>query len=310
SLIDQQDRAGEGAVEALRVAAVGDDEQFAVAAALLANHLGFESRVVIGVRLGDLGADWAVPPCLETCAGENVTAWAEARALGGDWVALDATPQFTVLPSLIEEGQNPPEHPTEPDQVAVQVIDPPTVLSETINESTPEPSTEDSTWLQANLRLVLAVTTMVAGTVLLVLPFLVFPVTKRMHRRWRRRVAVPEVAMVGAWEELMDRYVDAGIDVPRGLTRAETSDVLDRPAAASVAAIVDRAVFAEHPPTREASEALWAMLDDERAALRREIPMSRRIRASLTPASLLLRLRSQRTQEVSTLRRKASHDAP
>src|SRR5699024_11173578 len=98
----------------------------------------------------------------------------------------------------------------------------------------------------------------------LLAPLLAFPAGKWLFRRWRRKAVVPDVAIVGAWAELMDRYVDAVVEVPVGLTRAETADVLDRPAAVAVAAIVDRAVFAEHPPTHQASEALWQVLDDER----------------------------------------------
>ena len=105
----------------------------------------------------------------------------------------------------------------------------------------------------------------------------------------------------------MDRYVDAGIEVPEGLTRAETADVLERPGAVAVAAIVDRAVFAEHPPTREASDALWEILDQERRALASAIPATRRLRAVFTPSSFRRTLRAQRAEELSTLRRKDSH---
>ncbi|HLS01346.1 MAG TPA: hypothetical protein VK054_05095, partial [Beutenbergiaceae bacterium] len=44
------------ATDKQRIAAIGDDEQFATAAALVARALGYDSRIVIGVRLGDEGA--------------------------------------------------------------------------------------------------------------------------------------------------------------------------------------------------------------------------------------------------------------
>lgn len=307
SLLDQQGRAGADADPALLVAAVGDDEQFAPAAALLARHLGFESRVVVGVRVGDDHPELAVEPCLDNCTGANVTAWVEARLPGGDWVTLDTSPQFTVPPSLIEVGQTLPENPTEPDQVPAEVIDPPTILSETLGDSTPDTPAEDPPWLESYLPVILTIAAILVGALLLLAPLLVFPLTKWLLRRWRRRAAVPEVAIVAAWAELMDRYVDAGIEVPVGLTRAETADVLERPSAVAVAAIVDRAVFAEHPPTREASEALWDMLDQERRALRAEVPFLRRLRATFTPSSFTRTLRSQRSEGVSTLLRKDRH---
>ena len=49
------------------VAAVGDDEQFATAVALIARELGFPSRVVVGARLtsADSGCARATPACAE-----------------------------------------------------------------------------------------------------------------------------------------------------------------------------------------------------------------------------------------------------
>src|SRR5690606_7355893 len=55
ALVEQQRRAGDDAPEPMLIAGIGDDEQFATAAALLARSLGFESRVVVRVRLGDTG---------------------------------------------------------------------------------------------------------------------------------------------------------------------------------------------------------------------------------------------------------------
>ena len=180
-------------------------------------------------------------------------------------------------------------------------------MSETLGDSTPDTPAEDPPWLESYLPVILTIAAILVGALLLLAPLLVFPLTKWLLRRWRRRAAVPEVAIVAAWAELMDRYVDAGIEVPVGLTRAETADVLERPSAVAVAAIVDRAVFAEHPPTREASEALWDMLDQERRALRAEVPFLRRLRATFTPSSFTRTLRSQRSEGVSTLLRKDRH---
>ncbi|WP_084105103.1 transglutaminase-like domain-containing protein [Demequina sp. NBRC 110056] len=303
ALLEQEERAGAALDADLLVAAVGDDEQFATAAALLARHLGFESRVVIGVRLQGTEADAAVPPCDEVCTGSNVTAWAEARPLGGTWAPLDATPQFTTPPSLIEEGQTPPENPTEPEQVEADVIDPPTILSESVGESTPETSVEDEPWLQTFAPLLVAIASTVVGIALLLLPLAVLPLAKAIRRRRRRRAASPEVALVGAWAELVDRYVDAGVEVPSGLTRAELADVIDRPAAASVATAVDGAVFAEHPATRADSDAVWKVLDAERASLREELPLGKRIGAALSLTSFTRMTRPRDASEAATLRR-------
>lgn len=80
----QQRIAGPDAAAAQLVAAVGDDEQFATAAALLARALGFESRVVVGVRLGGEAAGVpGVPACDATCTGDAMAAWVEVRGDAG-----------------------------------------------------------------------------------------------------------------------------------------------------------------------------------------------------------------------------------
>ena len=105
--------------------------------------------------------------------------------------------------------------------------------------------------------------------------------------------------MVGAWDELLDTYTDLGIHIPRGLTRAELGDVLDRPAAAVLAAAVDTAVFGEHPPGTEASVATWEILTSERRAVAASSPLSRRVHAAMTPASFVRTLRAPRQSQAS-----------
>lgn len=290
ALTEQELRAGSTAPAQALIAAIGDDEQFATASALVARHLGFESRVVMGVRLGSTGEDWAVPPCSEVCQGANVTAWVEVRTPTSEWFPIDTTPQFEQLPLLVREGQTPPENPTEPEQVASDVIDPPVGLTENTSES-PGDAPEVISSGSRVLEILILVATVVFGSALVFSPLAVFPLAKSLRRKWRRRVAVPEVAMVGAWQELIDTYVDHGIDVPQGLTRLETADVLERPTASVMAAVIDRAVFAEHPPTQEARNATWEMLDLERKEISSSVPLFGRIRATFTPASLVRQFR-------------------
>ena len=307
SLVEQQRRAGDDAPPEMLVAAVGDDEQFATAAALIARHLGFESRVVVGVRLGDTGDNFAVPPCAEVCTGENLTAWAEARSSGGDWVVLDATPQFEVTPTLIREGEEPPRNPTLAEEPAAEVLEPPSAQSDDASGSSDD-DIVDPPWTEAVLPVVITVLVSAAGVALVFLPFLVFPFAKTLRRRGRRAAAEPEVAMVGAWDELLDHYRDHGIEVPRGLTRIETADAVERPAAFALAELVDRAVFSEHPPASEARDETWRLVDAERRDIVRESGFRTRIRAILTPASLLHHVRPGGMSSTTTtrLRRKAT----
>src|SRR5690606_35767027 len=100
----------------------------------------------------------------------------------------------------------------------------------------------EQTWLEKYLPVLIATVTIVVGSLFVLAPLLVFPLAKAARRRWRKRAAVPEVALVGAWHELIDTYVDLGLEVPVSLTRMETADVLGREVASEVADAVDRAV--------------------------------------------------------------------
>ncbi len=293
SLVEQQRRAGDDAPEPLLIAGIGDDEQFATAAALLARSLGFESRVVVGVRLGDTGFDTGVEPCAEVCTGANVTAWAEARAASGGWVVLDATPQFAEAPSTVSPSEEPPQNPTVPREPAAGVLDPPAAASDD-RSSSETAETAETNWLDAVLPIVVTVAVSVLALALLALPLLVFPIAKAARRRWRRS-ASSEVAVVGAWHELLDHYIDYRQPVPRGLTRTETADAVRHPSALALAELVDRAVFGEHAPAASDGDASWRLVDEERRRLAREGGFWVRLRAVLTPASVLGRMPAARS---------------
>ncbi len=93
--------------------AVGDDEQYAAAMAVLANRVGVPARVVVG----------AVLPRSGRMRGSDVEAWVEVRIADGSWRTL-ATEQFmgdrpptARLP--------PPPPPRMPDRLAEQPQQPP-----------------------------------------------------------------------------------------------------------------------------------------------------------------------------------------
>src|SRR5690606_29428651 len=185
--------------------------------------------VVVGVRRGDTGFDTGVEPCAEVCTGANVTAWAEARAASGGWVVLDATPQFAEAPSTVSPSEEPPQNPTVPREPAAGVLDPPAAASDD-RSSSETAETAETNWLDAVLPIVVTVAVSVLALALLALPLLVFPIAKAARRRWRRS-ASSEVAVVGAWHELLDHYIDYRQPVPRGLTRTETADAVRHPSA-------------------------------------------------------------------------------
>lgn len=289
-MVEQERRAGSDAAAELLVSAVGDDEQFSVAAALLAQHWGLESRVVIGARLGSAEEVPGIVPCTEVCTGASMSAWVEVRSSGGEWMPVDTTPQYAMLPSSITEGEQLPEHPTVPEQPRSEALDPPQAQSDSNNDAPPleEPQSEILAILLPILRGVglggLALT-------LLALPFLVLLLSKRRRARTRRTAPDPEVRLAGAWEELVDTYADHGVPMDTQGTRGQRAASTDREAASTLAVLVDRAVFAEHPPTAEDAAAAWAVVDAERAELSRVGRWWQRIVPRIRPTSFVGRIR-------------------
>ncbi|MBO9577950.1 MAG: hypothetical protein J7480_04170, partial [Microbacteriaceae bacterium] len=284
------------------VSAIGDDEQFATAGALIAWANGIPARVVLGVRLQDAeDASSAPEPAVEACAagagsgsyvceGRNVGAWIEVQ-VGGDWLPIDTSPQFTTLPTDTQEGANPPQHGTIPERPASSVIDPPSASRTEVESQAAEDAAEAPNLSQSAL-LALRITAVAgaAAGLLLVPPAIL--VGAKVVRRTRRRAADPEAAIVGAWEELVDECVDLGkLPVAAGGTRSQLAARLDDPVARQLAAVADRAVFGATAPAAADGELAWRMVQEEQRRLRRELPLHGRIRGMLNPASFLRHLR-------------------
>lgn len=289
SLVDQQRRAGADATPEMLVSAVGDDEQFATAAALLAQLWGLESRVVLGARLPAADEVPGVPACDTECTGANMTAWVEVRASGGEWAAVDVTPQYSQLPSLITEGEQLPEHPTVPEQPHSEALDPPQAQSDSHDgEVPPEPVASDA------LAVVLLIARIVGLTLLalalLLLPLIVVLVVKRLRSKARRTAADPEVRLVGAWEELTDVYLDHEIPITTEGTRVQSARTVERPAAERLARAVDQAVFAAHPPGEDDADHAWSIVDEEREALRADQSRWAALRSWLRLRSFVARI--------------------
>lgn len=291
SLNDQARKVGVDAPDELMVAGIGDDEQFAAAAALVARYLGFESRVVLGARLTTDEAIPTVPACSDgACTGANVTAWVEVRDSAGDWMPIDASPQFENGVSRVTLSEVPPKLPTVPDEPVGEVLDPP-------NAANSEPDNADRSvsptgnWLDALLPVLRVVGGLVLTLALLVLPAVALAVAKSVRRTRRRAQPVPEVAIVAAWEELVDTYVDSGIDRRMTGSRRQVAAVLERPGAVRLAILADLAVFAQHPPRRPDGEEAWAIVDAERIALDSSATRWQRIKTQVTPESFVRRVR-------------------
>lgn len=282
-LNDQQKAAGPRADDEMLVAGIGDDEQFAAAAALLAQSLGYDARVVLGVRLGgeDAGVP-GVPACDGTCTGENIAAWVEARGSDGVWAPFDVTPQVETPPTTLEEGEQLPEYPTVPDERDAREADPPVGTSDSDGRDA-EDEDEDplaALWLiLKNVGLGLAALALLAALVLFI------PIAKRLRRRRRRNAPAPEIRALGAWDELVDLHCDAGARIDRGRARREIASEAGVPDGDWIASEVDRAVFSREGIDGAAADALWGRVGEAIAAKRASLGPWRRIRAEFSLAS-------------------------
>ena len=274
------------------VAAVGDDEQFAVAAALIAQHLGFPARVVLGFDLGG-GQDADVVSCDDgSCAGKNLMAWVEVGGDDGEWATLDVTPQHENPVSPINNNQQDPENLTEvvPDTALEQQPPEANPSGGDQSQQDPEPEGADLTWLVNILK--------IAGGSLLVLlvlfaPFLTILIAKFRRRRERLRATEPEERIVGGWDEYIDAALDHGKPLPGSETRSELARLYGTPRALVLAAMADRAVFHAEPPQADTSEKFWAIVEAERRSLAAGMGRWERFRAAVSLRSFTRHLKPE-----------------
>lgn len=293
------------------VAAAGDDEQFATAIALIAAAKGFPSRVVVGFRTGQIEDIPGVPSCSETgdtgtCNGANLAAWAEVQGANGQWLAIDATPQFELPLSLTTPPQGDPQRPTDAGEDAGTVL-PPTKASPSTsgecakNPKACEPKLDPLQWLYDlwnNFILPALGYSTIGG--IFVGPFAVILLMKRRRRRARREHEIPFAKVVGAWEEFVDTSIDFGAPTPRNLTRLEyarqagSTEVIELAEMANMMAFGSSEIESVDLEDEELDALVarsWEIYDDQLQAFKAESKRFARIRAALSMKSFVRALK-------------------
>ncbi|AEG43388.1 transglutaminase family protein [Isoptericola variabilis] len=264
---------------------VGDDEQFAVTLALLAQQAGIPARVVMGFY-PDEGAWEAGEPYVAT--GADVHAWVEVPFEGYGWVPFDVVPdednKVEPLPRNRQVPKPPvledPEAPEEPPQAEAGDVE---------DEEKDEQDAAGVDWR----RVLTVVVSVAVPLALLVLPFLLVLGLKARRRRRRRTAPVVADRVSGGWREVVDAATDLGAGVPRGATRREGARLLAEqlPAAAApttttLAHRADATVFGAVEPTEAEVEQFWAEVDRLVGELHGGVPWRRRVAARLSLRSL------------------------
>lgn len=287
------------------VAAIGDDEQFAVATALLARELGFPARIIVGARLEAADPDLAA--CDDgVCRADDLAAWVEVRSTAGEWIPVDATPQHRQAPSREVTSQPDPTIGTEVRPDEVDEVEPPKPAQEDAASSPDRPDTVDLAWLWTSLR----IAGISLGALLVVVgPFLAVLAAKAVRRRARRGADTPVDRIAGGWDEYLDAAVDAGRPAPAAATRLEIARALGQEAAPGIAVAADRAVFSDGGATSDDATEFWRIVDAERAAF--TSTRWQRVRAALSLRSFIpegLKRSSSRTERSRTERGSRARD--
>lgn len=293
------------------VATAGDDEQFATAIALIAAAKGFPSRVVIGFRTGQTEDVPGVPSCSEsagegTCTGANLAAWAEVQGANGQWLAIDATPQFELPLSLTTPPQGDPQRPTDAGEDAGTVLPPTKASPSTSGECAKNPKACEpkvdpwQSFLEFLNNYILPALGYLGIGAIFVGPFAVILLMKRRRRSSRRDHEVPFARVVGAWEEFVDTSIDFGAPTPRNLTRLEYARQTDSADVVELAELANLMAFGSSEIesvdiSEEELEAMvnrsWQIYDDQLATLRGNAKRFARIRAAFSMRSFVRALK-------------------
>ncbi|MBG6239494.1 hypothetical protein IWX78_002481 [Mycetocola sp. CAN_C7] len=259
---------------------IGDAEQYAVTAALMARQLGFPARVVMGFLA-------PVPTGTVTFTGADVSAWVEVQDSSGRWLTVDPVPALREIPE--EEPEDP-----------LTVSRPPAIVQPPLDDdddereqAPPAESDENDDTLENPFLAALLLVAQIAGLTLLVLaviaaPFVTVIVAKVRRRALRRKRTHPADRIRGGWLEFADSAVDYGIEPPPSATRREVAASVGGKRALALASVADRATFSTERPSHEDADRVWAAVDD----LRRSLGTGRTRRQKFRAASSIRSLRT------------------
>lgn len=283
---------------------IGDDEQYAVAMALMARSLDVPARVVMGFYPEEYPEDGG-PVQIK---GKDVHAWVEVNFEDMGWVAMDPTPDQDNIPT---PPQQEPQSTPKP-----QVLQPPPPPQEQADlppDTAPEPQDaeqEDRSWWDRWGHVVMIVLYSLLPLVILMIPLLVIALLKVRRRTQRRQAGTRAGQVSGGWAELLSVATDLGSEPRHSGTRREHAAALSSafPTAATGTAVLarraDQAVFGPGEPTEAQVADYWDRVEENIAGIRGTVTGWRWLRARFSPRSLVLEARDRRRRR-RLLRRQA-----
>jgi hypothetical protein len=252
---------------------IGDAEQYAVAAALMARSIGFPARVVFGFL-----------PEGNQVRSSDASAWIEVHTLQYGWVTIDPNPEVRPIPEAA---------PEDPAQVArpQTIVPPPAVESERFDpQTTPDSERDEQKSLDPFLEFLLAAARVLgwimAGVAIVLSPFIIIVAAKLRRRRLRRRAGSTIDKISGGWQEFEDAVVDHGLNPPPAATRSEVANTAGGAQSQVLAVVADRAIFSPDEPKPGEADIVWHAVDDLRKSLDAGRSRWERIRARISLRSL------------------------
>ena len=265
---------------------VGDGEQYAVAAALMARHIGFPARVVVGYLPDPTRSEPEEPAGATEFTSAELQAWIEVETSDGTWVSIDPNPPANRdvperepdEPTVVSRPQSALPPPAERTPVDDLGTDPDLALDSRDDAAEP--------WVAVLLTALTIAGSVLLGAALLVSPFLAVFVAKLRRRRLRRRAETPVERIEGGWQEFADTAADYGYPIRLNTTRAEQAATVGGMAPLVLASVVDRAVFAPDGPAEGDDRRVWEAVDDLQERLAAPRTRRERLRAAISITSL------------------------
>jgi transglutaminase-like putative cysteine protease/MFS family permease len=259
---------------------VGDDEQYAVAMALMARQLGLPARVVMGFY----PEQYTDGPIELTGADAHV--WVEVAFDDVGWVAFDPTPDRDKTPD-----QNVPKPREDPKPQVFQPPDPPKEPVEPALDVFDEPADSDDSAIPPFVVGILIAVAGVAGVgALAAAPLLLISRYKAARRRRRRNHGPTADRFSGGWFEVVDAATDLGVVSPPGRTRQESAALLAAafPSAGAVALArrADAGVFGPGDPPDEEVARLWTEVERVLGSMHAAVGRRQRLRARFSLKSI------------------------
>lgn len=255
---------------------LGDQEQYAVAAALMARQLGFPSRVVVGFAPDADGGTDAV-----TVTGSDISAWIEVQTAADGWVTIDPNPAVREVPA------KQPDEPTVVSRPQTVVPPPAPDLAERGDLTPPESTVEEPPApMHPLLAFLLAALTVLGWTLLGLLivlaPFLAVIAAKLRRRRLRRSAGSAADRISGGWREFADSAIDFRVAVPRSATRTELAEAVGGMRPLVLASVVDRALYSPGEPADADAVSVWGSVGELRESFAHEKNRRERLTALIS----------------------------